>query len=81
MAGLKQWANQEYKESKIQPEVKDLKVDDKVLVSEDGKYWRKRHFHYYDPVTDAVYAFNNGGTSWSEGIFYPWRCAKLPESE
>ena len=76
---LVNWLNQECTELKIQPEVQNLKVDDKVLVSEDGKYWRKRHFHHYDPVTDTVYAFNGGGTSWTEGIFCPWKYAKLPD--
>lgn len=76
---LKMWANKEYTEPKIQPAIEKLHVDDKVLVSKDGKYWRKRHFHHYDPVTDTVYVFNNGGTSWTEGTFYPWDYAKLPD--
>lgn len=76
---FKKWAEQEHIVTKIPIEVQNLKVDDKVLVSEDGEYWRKRHFHHYDPVTDIVYVFDNGGTSWTEGIFYPWDYAKLPD--
>lgn len=76
---IKNWVNQKYEEPKIQSAVENLKVDDKVLVSDDGKRWRKRHFHHYDLVTNTVYAFDDGGTSWTTNASYPWKYAKLPE--
>ena len=40
-----------------------IPVDAKVLVSEDGKEWSKRHFAEY--VDGKVYCFNNGLTSFT----------------
>lgn len=78
----KEWAETEYEEPKIQPEIKRLKVDDKILVSEEGKNWLKRHFAKFQD--GLVYAWEYGYTSWStEGTDQTtaWAYAKLPESE
>lgn len=77
---VKMWANKEYTEPKIQPAIEKLHVDDKVLVSIDGKDWHRRYFSYYDPVENNVYAFTNGGTSWSVEEILAWDYAKLPEN-
>ena len=80
---IKNWVNQEYEEPKIQPEVKDLKTDDKVLVSDDGIYWDKQYFYRYDSVMHRVGVFANGCTSWSGSSKNTtwWPYAKLPEKE
>lgn len=80
---VKNWVNQEYTEPKIQPKVKDLKTDDKVLVSDDGVRWEKQYFYRYDSAVNRVGVFANGCTSWSgsskDTTWWPY--AKLPESE
>lgn len=78
---IKKWAESEYEEPKIQPEVKNCKVDDRVLVSYDGKDWHRRHFAEYDNKYDRVFVYDNGGTSWTTVITSGWKYAKLPESE
>lgn len=80
--GFKDWLEKEHEEQKIQPEVKSLKKDDRVLVSIDGVDWIKRYFEKYDQEEGVVYAYNNGTTSWtSEGAASRWTYAKLPEDE
>lgn len=79
-----EWLDQEHKELKIQPEVKKLKKDDRVLVSNDGDYWVKRHFKKYDPEKDVAYAYEYGLTSWTtydDNDVVGWTYAKLPEEE
>lgn len=61
---------------------KNLKVDDKILVSHTGEEWFKRHYAGYDSKSDRAYAFNSGVTSWTiNGKFdiSPWKHVKLPE--
>ena len=53
-------------------------VDTKVLVSDDGENWRKRHFAKYED--EKIYVFMNGVTSWVGGMPQRWKYAKLPES-
>ena len=76
---LKMWANKEYTEPKIQPAIEKLHVDDKVLVSIDGKDWHRRYFSYYDPVENKVCTFIEGGTSWTTEKTLSWEYAKLPD--
>lgn len=78
---LKEWSEKEHEEPRIQPEVKTLKKDDKVLVSVDGISWVKRYFKKYDFAEESVYAYINGATSWSAGDYNQWKYAKLPEDE
>jgi len=40
-----------------------LKVDDKIMVSDDGMFWAKRHFA--EVIHGVVHTFNDGKTSWS----------------
>ena len=56
-----------------------VKVDTKILVSDDGIEWHRRHFARYED--EKIYAFMNGSTSWVGGILQHWEYAKLPESE
>lgn len=73
--------NSEYKEPKIQEEIKNCKVDDKVMVSNDGEFWDKRYFSMYDEQNDKVYAYGIGLTSWTTNISYEWKYARLPRKD
>lgn len=75
----KEWIESEYVEPKIQPEVKNLHIDGKVLVSADGEKWEKRYFHYYNKEKDMVYAYDYGTTSWTAERSSKWIYAKLPD--
>lgn len=55
-----------------------VKIDTRVLVSDDGVTWHKRHFARY--TCGRVYTWRYGATSWSKGNVSagePWRYAKL----
>ena len=55
-----------------------VKIDTRVLVSDDGVNWHKRHFARY--TCGRVYTWGYGSTSWSKGNasdVAPWRYAKL----
>lgn len=72
------WAYSEY----IEPEVdwSKVAVDTPILVKEVNSDWLKRHFAKYE--NGKVYAFVNGGTSWSSECQYlSWGYAKLAEVE
>ena len=57
-----EWLKAEYKEPKITiPD--ETPVDTKVLVSENGEYWIKRH--YAGNMNGIYYAWNEGRTSWT----------------
>ena len=59
-----------------------VKVDTKVLVSEDGEKWYKRHFAKYE--NGKVYVWYEARTSWTvvnKVDTYPWEYAKLYEGE
>lgn len=76
-----EWAESECEELKIQPEVKECKVDDKILISIDGTVWEKRHFAGYDEECGLVFVWIEGKTSWTTTVMCSWEYAKLPESE
>lgn len=70
--GIVDWAN--------------VPVDTKVLVSSDGKKWKKRYFKCYDNVNFEYHyvCFDNGLTSWSDNFENKtchWRYCKLAEDE
>ena len=54
-------------------------VDTKVLVSDDGKEWNRRHFAKYED--GKVYCFDSGATSFSvqddDSDINGWKYAKL----
>lgn len=55
-----------------------VKIDTRVLVSDDGINWHKRHFARY--TCGRVYTWVYGSTSWSKenaSDVAPWRYAKL----
>ena len=52
-------------------------VDTKVLVSNDGKEWSRRHFAKYE--YNKVYAWDYGATSYSSKHCSSWKYAKLYE--
>lgn len=81
-SALINWANLEYVPEKIQREVKNCKVDDKVLVSHDGKKFYREHFKSYNKLINQVETFTDGQTSWSgytKGMCVGWEYAKLPD--
>lgn len=78
---VRKWAESEYKEPKIHPEVKNCKADDRILVSRDGITWLNRYFARYDEKCDLVFAWDYGKTSWTSKSSSTWKYAKLPESE
>ena len=52
-------------------------VDTKILVSDDGENWCKRHFAKYED--GKIYVFTNGATSWVGGMTQRWKYTKLAE--
>ena len=57
-------------------------VDAKVLVSDNGKLWYKRHFAKYE--NGSVHVFPDGRSSFTtevSDIIYPWKYAKLYEKQ
>lgn len=57
-----------------------VSVDAKILVSDNGDIWCKRHFAKYE--NGSVYVFPNGRSSFTteeSDIIYPWKYAKLCE--
>ena len=71
---LVEWCNSEY----VEPPVDGSKVpiDTPILVRDlENEKWTKRHFAKYEG--GKVYAFRNGGTSWSGCWPVCWEQAKL----
>lgn len=59
-----------------------VSVDTKVLVSDNGKLWYKRHFAKYE--NGSVHVFPDGRSSFTtevSDIIYPWKYAKLYEEQ
>ena len=57
-----------------------VSVDAKVLVSDNGDTWHKRHFAKYE--NGSVHVFPDGRSSFTteeSDIIYPWKYAKLYE--
>lgn len=79
---LTDWGEQEY----IEPQEIDwskVPVDTKILVSNGGTNWKKRHFCKYE--NGEVIAWSDGYTSWSaedhDDDYVGWKYAKLAEYE
>lgn len=69
-----EWADAEYIESEV--DWSKVPVDTPILVKEVNSNWLKRHFAKYE--NGKVYAFVDGGTSWSSECQYlSWGYAKL----
>ena len=72
------WADAEYIEQEV--DWSKVPVDTPILVKEVNSNWLKRHFAKYE--NGKVYAFVDGGTSWSsEDQYLSWGYAKLAEVE
>lgn len=57
----------------------DFKIDDPVLVSDDGLNWEKGHFAGLDEEGNPL-TFPYGGTSWSsDGCEFVWEYCKKPD--
>lgn len=56
----------------------DFKVDDKVLVSQDGKQWYKRYFSHVSDKGNPC-AFDLGSTSWNGQYVTEWNFCKKAE--
>lgn len=71
---LTKWCNSEY----IEPQIawSKVSVDTPILVRDsESDMWRGRHFAKYEG--GSVYAFTNGGTSWSGSDLVDWEYAKI----
>lgn len=75
----KEWAEQEYVEPPV--DWSKVAVDTPILVSNDNKYWKKRHFAGF--IDRNVCTWINGTTSWSAYSTSKecWEYAKLAEQE
>lgn len=75
----KKWLNSEYNSYTIPL---STPVNTKVLVSEDGKNWKRRYFSHFSGNKQAPYVcFNGGLTSWNFEVFVEWKYCKLWEGE
>lgn len=72
------WLKTEYKEPEV--DWAKVKIDTPILVSDDGKEWRRSYFARFEK--GKVYAWECGATSWSVFInddVTCWNYAKLAE--
>ena len=77
---LEEWLFSKYKEPEV--DWSKVKVDTPILVKPtEENEWRKRYFARFE--NGEVYAWVNGGTSWTRhnGDVRAWEYAKLAESE
>ena len=59
----------------------DWEIDDKILVSDDGIVWQRKHFAGVDDAGFPM-AWYSGETSWtSRGGKYSWKYAKKPDED
>ena len=71
---LVEWCNSKYIESPV--DWSKVPIDTPILVRDlENEKWTKRHFAKYEG--GKVYAFRNGGTSWSGCWPVCWEQAKL----
>ena len=76
---IRKWANSEYKEPEI--DWSKVPIDTPIYVwdNNDNRTY-KRHFAGYNQVNNMIFAFDNGGTSWSSGATTTrWIHAKIKE--
>lgn len=74
----KEWLNAPYENEK-KVDWSKVAVDTKILVRDcDKDEWIKRYFAKYEGM---IYAWSDGGTSWSRKSQTPWRYAKLADEE
>ena len=76
---IQKWANSEYKEPEI--DWSKVPIDTPIYVwdNNDNRTY-KRHFAGYNQVNNMIFAFDNGGTSWSSGATTTrWIHAKIKE--
>ena len=79
---FKEWLDEKYKEPKIDPRLYDAPIDAKILVTDNGKKWVRRHFCKIEG--DRVFAFNCGNTSFSSEGEYDitgWSYGELWEED
>jgi hypothetical protein len=71
------WLFEEYEEPEV--DWSKVEVDTPILVKEKlDSVWTRRYFAGYDD--EIVYAWYNGGTSWSKTGKSSWKYAKLAEA-
>lgn len=71
------WLCEEYQEPAV--DWSKVAVDTRVLVSDDGEEWHKRHFAKYEE--SIVYVWGYGDTSWTTDLMEAWEYAKLAEED
>ena len=71
------WLLEDYEEPEV--DWSKVEVDTPILVKEyEHTNWVRRHFVKYED--GAIYAWNDGRTSWTEDDVTAWPYAKLEES-
>lgn len=71
-------------ERKSEVDWSKVPIDTKVLVSNDGKRWQKKHFsHYKKDTTSPFCVFQWGSTSWTSDAIGTsnWKYAKLTKEK
>ena len=74
---ISEW-KREYEEPKINLP-KDLPIDAKIEVSQDGIVWSKRHFAGF--TGNHVETWTAGKTSWTTREIHNWSYARLPKED
>lgn len=70
------WADEEYQEQKV--DWSKVPIDTRIFVRiNEFSEWKPRHFAGYKD--GKVYAWNDGGTSFSATMKISWNCAKIAE--
>lgn len=76
------WMLSEYEPLKIEPEVYNLKCDDRVEVSNDGIHWKKQHLKFAEGNVAVAWSF--GKTSFTKNTNEDvgvWKYARIPREE
>lgn len=78
----RKWLVSEYKEPGNVVDWTKVPVDTPILVRDSpDKFWNRGYFAKYE--NGKVYAFSNGGTSWSCGFYFceDWKFARLANED
>lgn len=54
-----------------------IKVDERLLVSNDRFFWHKRHFAKYDKETNTIYVYQQGCSSFTTSQIESFKYAKM----
>lgn len=71
------WAYEEYVENESSVDWSQIPKDTKIYTSDDNEHWHPKYFAAYED--GVVYAWANGGTSFTAKTVIPCHYAKLAE--